>query len=138
VAHSPEVKAAVVADLLTGLSATKAATKHGVSKGIVIKWSQELNPENRPEELTKSDRSIPEEIRQYEFDRKLEEFLSATIGMLQAWAKECSDPKFIRENPTGVNTLGASVLDRAERILSNIRDTAPTTPSGGPEKDGLP
>lgn len=134
-AHSPEVKAAVVADLLTGLSASKAAIKHGVSKGIVIKWSQELNSENRPEDLTKTDRSIPEEIRQYEFDRKLEEFLSATIGMLQSWAKECSDPEFIRENPTGVNTLGATVLDRAERILSNIRSAAPATSSGGPEEE---
>jgi hypothetical protein len=102
----------------------KVAEKHGIGKATVVAWAKELKSDrNRPNQLSETDRSVPEEARQRTFDEALETFLASAIGMLQAWAKECSDPGFIRENPTGVNALGASVLDRAERILANIRDT---------------
>jgi len=126
-AHDPKLKAAAVADLMTGLSANRVATKYGIAKATVIQWSKDLRDAgNRLVEPTKTDRSIPEEIRQRRFDEALERFLTATVGMLQAWATECSDPRFIRENPTGVNALGQSVLDRAERIMANIRESEPS------------
>jgi hypothetical protein len=126
-AHNPKLKAAAVADLLTGLSANKVAVKYKIGKATVIQWSKELKEaQNQPGKPTKTDRSVSEEIRQRRFDEALERFLTSTIGMLQVWATECSDPRFIRENPTGVNALGQSVLDRAERIMANIRESEPS------------
>ena len=105
------------------MSINKVAEKYGISKATASAWANELKTErNRTPEATKTERSVPEEVQQRTFDEALQTFLASAIGMLQAWATECSNPSFIRENPTGVNALGASVLDRAERILANIRD----------------
>jgi hypothetical protein len=133
-AHDPKVKARVVADLLTGVSISKVATKYGISKSTAKAWADEACGQNRTESNANS-RSIIERAREETFDQSLEVFLRASINMLITWARECSDPRFIRENPSGVQALGETVLDRAERIMSDLQSEAQTD---GAESDGLP
>ena len=133
-AHDPRVKARAVADLLTGVSISKVAAKYGISKSTAKAWADEACGQNRTESNGNT-RSIIERAREQTFDQSLEVFLRASINMLITWARECSDPRFIRENPSGVHTLGQTVLDRAERIMSDLQSEAQTD---GAESDGIP
>lgn len=125
-AHSPKVKAAAVADLLTGLSCEKVAKRHGVGKATVVAWLNELKTDqNRPDEATKPDRSenkvaITVEARQRSFDDHLNKLLFSALDMLQSWAELSADKGFARENPTGAKDLGSAVLDRLDRIADRI------------------
>jgi len=120
-AHSPEKKAAVVADLLSGIPQREVAKKHQVDRKTVIAWGKEVHHNSTAIAVRK----------EQDFDAALKSFLFSTVAMLSAWATECADPKFIRENPRGVNELGQTVLDRAERILSSIRDETERKPIDG-------
>jgi hypothetical protein len=111
-AYTPEQKAAVLADLIAGMSVRDAAEKHGLPSSTIGAWragivrnGTEIQTENR-------------------FNSALNNFLHATVTMLEAWATECSKPDFIQKNPEGVNELGRTVLERADRFVELLRPTA--------------
>jgi hypothetical protein len=119
VAHAPEVKAAVTAEIVLGVPYEEISRKHGVGKATINRWAEALKPktERKPEQ---NGTPVTVEARRQQFNTALDKFLMSTIAMLQAWADTCSDPAFIRANPEGVNELGKSVLERADRLVHAV------------------
>jgi transposase-like protein len=117
-AYSPEQKANAVAAFLGGDSWEKVCREFGIGKATLKRWLDETEIKRNRTEI----RNCSGEARESRFNEALEGFLEATVNMLHSWAKECSDPKFIRENPSGVHELGQTVFKSAERIMSSIRD----------------
>lgn len=118
--HDPSVKAKAVADVAGGMRYEVAAEKHGVARKTLQRWVREVQEMSRkcPE---KAKGINPGEARRQKFNEALETFLHSTIVMLNAWAQTCSDPSFIVNNPEGVNELGRTVLDRADRMVSTLK-----------------
>jgi transposase-like protein len=56
--------------------------------------------------------------------------LSESVGMVRAWARTCSDPSFIKDNPSGVNELGKTVLERADRLGALVQSSNPDGSTG--------
>lgn len=127
-AHSPEKKAEAIADIANGMTYQAACKKHGVSRATLDLWVRTTNVQFDKKTRQKSDNanvSKPVKIQAIEskhdrFNKALDQFLYSTIQMLQRWAETCSDPKFITQNPDGVNELGKTVLDRADRLVSTL------------------
>jgi hypothetical protein len=117
-AHDPKVRAAAVTEIILGHTYDQISAKHDVPKSTVKLWADELKTAQNctePESLP-----ISAEARKERFNKALDEFLMSSVQMLNAWAEACSDPGFIRSNPTGVNELGAVVLDRADRLVRHV------------------
>ena len=121
-AHSPEKKAEAVADYFAGMGWDEACKKHSVGKATLSRWVEEAKTEQKrnSSEII----GTPQEARAKRFDQSLEKFLGATLDMLNAWAEECSDRDFIKQNPSGVHELGKTVLDRADRLVGLVRSPA--------------
>lgn len=119
-AHSPQKRAEAVADIASGMSWAKAAAKHGVGKASLKLWVDEAKSSHLPGSLASASPIQPVEARKEQFNEALDGFLFKTLEMLDAWAKVCSDPAFIQKDPQGVNELGRTVLERADRLVSTI------------------
>lgn len=128
-AHSPEKRAEAVADYLGGMSWDATCAKHGVGIATLKRWVDESKTEvkRKPSEIV----ATPQEARSKRFNDSLEKFLGATLDMLNAWAEECADRKFIQGNPTGVHELGKTVLDRADRLVGLVRSSSDDTGNPG-------
>jgi hypothetical protein len=134
-AHSPEKKGQVRADLAAGMTVRDAAKKHRVSKSTVGDWLEELDKENktgqkpdiepeqaRTNELAPLDRvALREEDRRNKMIATMDRFFEAAVDMLTVWAKEASDPAFIRKDTNAVLALGNAVLHRAERMCDRSK-----------------
>lgn len=120
-AHSPEKRAEAVADYMGGMQWADVCSKHGISTRSLKVW---IDTQKSKQEVKSA--LCPAESRDKRFNEALENFLGATIVMLQAWAVECSDKEFIRAKPEGVHELGKTVLDRADRFVSLVRAQPPT------------
>jgi len=114
-AHSPEKKAAVVSDLICGMTQREAARRHGVSAGTVKDWAIELETTQEPRKTTQP---IPVLARREQFALLLYDFLESAVRMADAWTKVCSEPEFIKSNASDVNNLGRTALDFADRIVA--------------------
>ena len=134
-AHSPEKKGKVRADLLAGMTVRDAAKKHHVSASTVGDWLKELDAakksgqkpdmgtgQNRTNELSQVDRiALREEDRRNRMILVMDRFFEAAVDMMTVWAKEASDPAFIRKDTNAVLALGNAVLNRAERMCERSR-----------------
>lgn len=139
-AYSPAVRARIVAALICGdlgwdgvvvdgrkvskatLSAWMAAARGGAVVDRGGKSAAELRDVRRASPAaTKSNRTEPAPAYAKTFDQLLEEFLMATIAMDAAIARTCAEPDFIRANPHGVNELGQSLRERADKLVSFAR-----------------
>lgn len=131
-AHDPEIAAKAVNDVLRGDTYDVVASRYGVGKGTIKRWMDKAQqtPTRRPAHEQK----VPEALatcrdaamresqnRHIQFQDALEGFLLATVKMLNAWAKECSDPEFIRAKPGDVNELGKTVLQRADVLVAMVQ-----------------
>jgi len=132
-AHDPKTKAAACADLLAGMTIREVSTKHKVGIGTLGEWSTDLKTEQKTEQSrTKpnSGISVSEASRQNQFDTLLRSFLIGTLEMLNTWVEILQDPAFVKDKPSAANELGATVLDRADRLVSLIRPPGPDDGSG--------
>jgi hypothetical protein len=126
-AHSPQTKAKVIADIVKGVSLSEAERKHGVPKATISRWVEAEKTERKTEpkrnkgQFSEIRTQTPAERQRAAFDQKLIALLGASLEMLEAWALECKNPEFIKKNPEGVNELGRTVLDRCDRILELVR-----------------
>lgn len=99
-AHSPEKKAAVVADLHQGLGIREAATKHGVNHSTVIEWWKRINqnqPEAGPFEIVPEDADALAVARIERFNSALEKFMVAGANMSLAHAEMMSSAEWIAD-----------------------------------------
>lgn len=113
--HTPEKRAAVMADLTLGLPHRTIAKKHGIDETTVLRWSKKMQ--------------IPAVIQkqakfQSEFDQKLLFFMGKTLDMLIEMATACTDIDFIKEKPSGARELGEFVFAKAERLTSALSANA--------------
>jgi len=111
-AHTPETRAKAISEVASGDTYDAVSTKHGISKRTLINWVQEARTAPELHQIA------PNDARQLRFTKALDEFLFSTIKMVHAWAEKCSDPHFIQHDPQGVNELGKTVLERADRMVS--------------------
>ncbi len=133
-AHTPGHKAAAVAAYFNGDGWDKVCADFGVSRSCLKKWIDKAKAELKEngaqgqppkgtelKENSGNSSQTPTESRTKRFNEALETFLFSTIRMCQAWAEACSDPAFIQNNPSGVNVLGQTVLDRADRLAALVQ-----------------
>lgn len=116
-AFSSEIKARVIARLLSGANKSAIALEFGVSKGTIDVWEAELEGGIAPQKIiTQFD--LARAARQEKFLQLVDEFVEATLRMNIEQAKVASDPEYIKkQNPSSLADLGQSITDRCVRIL---------------------
>lgn len=90
-AHSPVKKAAVVADLLAGISQRAAAKKHKLGVTTIRKWADEIKA---------TQKGSPAEIKRTRYEDALEGFAVSIFNMLKAQAELMADLDYVRKQDT--------------------------------------
>jgi len=102
--YSEEFKAAVVADLLSGLSERAVARKHRVDRQSVVRWALESRHVVRPEKLAS-------------IDERQERIVHKLYDLVEAIADAASDQEYLRSQPAGdLAVLVGVSADKAERV----------------------
>jgi transposase-like protein len=122
-AHSPEVKAAVVAALLAGQGVTEVASQYHLDNSVVSRWKSNLGPEMQ-EVATK---------KRNEIDELLTNYLRETLVTLQVQQLHFRDKDWLAKQDAsdlailhGVSTDKAiRLLEAAERVSSEDVATPP-------------
>lgn len=118
-AHSPEKKAAVIADILKGKAQREIAKDHAVSPGTVATWAVELTEQKQAK--PSGELAIHEAVYQDQFQSSCEKLFVDVVNMLVKWAEYGSDVGNCKENPNGVHLLGTEALNRASVLLNVLR-----------------
>lgn len=117
-AHDPQVRAAAAADILTGRRTWEgAAAYYKVSKSTLKAWVDDAKKVAKIEAPTGQVIAInrKEQLRENIFDA-----LDASVQLIAAIAKACSDPDFIREKPQEIRDLATTVWDRTDRMVQQL------------------
>lgn len=124
-AHSPKKKAAVVADLVLGMTQRDAAAKHGVSAGTVATWAIELETEQNQANTT----AMP--VRQQAFEAAFYECLEAITKAMTTFARVCQDEQWVKDKPGGASELAVRTTEFADRIMARARSQSdsPASPA---------
>lgn len=108
-AHGDEVKAAVMAALLTGQGVSEIAAQFDLPESSVRNWKKALGPEKLAEISGKKSEQIEELLFGY---------LTANLTALRAQANEVAKPEYIKKQPASeIATLHGVMADKAFRIL---------------------
>lgn len=125
VAHDPETRAKVVAEIISGCSPTDVALRYGIPKQTVHEWGRKARTAFvqtvRPYERTR------EEIANLVYDTLVE-----TLGTYRAQLRIAADPEWIKTQTSGdLTNLAGMLLDRALRLLAGFRVSDSEDPAGG-------
>jgi transposase-like protein len=108
-AHSPELRAAVIAELLSGSGVNETARKHSIHASIVSRWKREIPAETLQQvEIAKESR----------IDGLLEDYLVANLGALRVQAEYFADETFIRSQTAAqLLAIHGHLLTKAIRLF---------------------
>ena len=120
--YSAEVRAAVIAQVLKGVSLREAARQHGVSHTQVQRWCDKEN--------------VPARAAEKDIGELVEEHLRLEIQTLGAIAEHAQDKEWLSQQPAGeLGTffgimsdkahLKLAALERAQRAHEAQQDTLP-------------
>src|SRR5437870_4652004 len=113
IAHPPELRARVVAEIAAGESITRVAQRWGVSKSRAVEWWQLARPVGTEYARARED------VARFVFG-SLNEIASAVRLQLQVWTGE----EWLAQQTAGdAAQLLAVELDRAIRLLAGLRPT---------------
>ena len=108
VAHSPEVKAAVLAALMTGQSVNAAAAEYHLSKSTIAQWRDE------PREPVRTQKGA-------EFGELVADYLRESLITLKTQVVSFRDVAWLLKQPASeLAVLHGVVADKTIRILSAI------------------
>lgn len=96
-AHSPEKKAAVIADLLKGDGVREIARRHGVDHKTVTNWGEDIPRNSPPFEIVPEDADACQAARIERFNSALEKFMVAGANMSLAHAEMMSSAEWIAD-----------------------------------------
>lgn len=103
--HSDQVRAAVMAALLTGQSVTEAAKNHGIDRTVVGRWKQQLH--SSP--LKKSET----------IEALLLDYVRQNLMALQAQVEVAGRPEYIlKQSASELAVLHGVMADKMIRILA--------------------
>lgn len=119
-AHSPEKKAAVIADLMAGGGIRETAKKHGIDHKTVSGWGEKIPQNSPPFEIIPADSDALAVARIERFNSALEKFMVAGANMSLAHAEMLAsaewiadaDPEKLRPILEGVSRHWLAVIAR--------------------------
>jgi transposase-like protein len=107
-AHSDEVRAQVIAALLTGQGVTEVAEQYRLPHSTVSRLKSQI--QDKLDELGRK--------KKRDFGEKLAEYLEANLNALTAQAKAVSDPAYIKKQAAHeLATLHGVMADKGIRLL---------------------
>lgn len=112
--HTPQLRAAVLADLLTGNAVAWVAHKHHISKGLVSQWRREAGI--TPEVRTKRAISFGELVANYLQQALTTATVQAALFADTEWLK--------KQSAADLAELHGVLLDRSVRILAALERPA--------------
>lgn len=132
-AHKPEVKAAVLADLAKGMTQNGASKKHKVPIATVGAWHAEISKNGIPASV---------ESRRDRFENALIKFFESTMAMLTAQAEVLTDSAYIQKTSSHELLQHTEfIAAQATRFVELARGVSgPSTQDGGQgqQVDALP
>ena len=114
-AHSPEVRAQVLAALLSGQGVTEVASAYGLNKCVVSKWKKTLDPQKLKQLETQ---------KQDNLDTLILNYVCQNLKTLAAQSKEVGKPEYIKKQPASdLAVLHGVIADKTVRLLSAYQPT---------------
>jgi transposase-like protein len=109
VAHSPEVRAEVLAAILAGMSIVEAARRFGLDKGLVSRWVATVATDHRARD--------PETLGDLIFD-----LIGAHVSTIQAQLQAAARPEWLeKQSAAELAQLVAVERDTTLRLLAGLR-----------------
>lgn len=108
-AHSEEVRAAVIAALLAGQGVSETADQYKLPKQTVANWKKTLTPEQMGQIKTKKGERFGDLVGTY---------LEETLNTLAVQVRHFRDPAWLAKQPAdGLAVLHGVCTDKAIRLL---------------------
>lgn len=109
--HKAEVKAAVMAALLTGQSVAEVAAEYAIPEGTVKTWRRQLRAENILDQPEKKD----------EIGELLIDYLRENLITLAAQSIHARDPDWLKKQPASeLAVLHGVIADKTVRLLAAL------------------